>query len=124
MSENNNIMVCVTKQKTCSRLIYKGDEVRSSSSDKLYIVHIINKKDKVLYGDNDGDALEYLFDLAKKLDAELIVQRSNNTKKSIIELAKEIKITHIILGKSNNESNQGFQKTIANELKDINIIVE
>ena len=124
MSKERNIMVCVTKQKTCSRLIYKGDEVRSSTSDKLYIVHIINKKDKVLYGENDGDALEYLFDLARKLDAELIVQRSNNTKKSIIKLAKERGITHIILGKSNNESNEGFQKTIANKLKDINIIIE
>src|SRR6056297_1887468 len=121
---NKNVMVCVTQQKTCSKLIYKGNDLIDNDKDNLYIVHIINKKDKVLYGDNDGDALEYLFDLAKKMNAELIVQRSNNTKKSIIKLAKERGITHIILGKSNNESNEGFQKTIANKLKDINIIIE
>ncbi len=124
MSKERNVMVCVTNQKTCSRLIYKGDEVRNKTSGKLYIVHIINKKDMVLYGDNDGDALEYLFDLAKKLDAELIVQRSSNTEKSIIKVAKEIKATHIILGKSNNGNNQSFHKKISRKLKDINIVVE
>ncbi|MDW7668701.1 MAG: universal stress protein UspA [Bacillota bacterium] len=124
MSKERNIMVCVTNQKTCSRLIYKGDEVRNKNTDKLYIVHIINKKDRVLYGDNDGDALEYLFDLAKNLNAELIVQRSSNTEKSIIKVAKEIEATHIILGKSNNENNQSFHKKISRKLKDINIVVE
>ena len=71
-------MVCVTNQKTCSRLIYKGDEVRNNESDNLYIVHIINKKDMVLYGNNDGDALEYLFDLAKNLNAELSPSKKNS----------------------------------------------
>jgi K+-sensing histidine kinase KdpD len=95
LSNNKKIMVCVTNQKTSSRLIFKGDDTRENKNDKLFIVHIINKKDRVLYGNDDGEALEYLFDLAKQKDAELIVQRSNNTEKSLIKVANDIEATHI-----------------------------
>ena len=117
-------MVCVTQQKTCSKLIIKGNELINKEKDNLYIVHIINKKDKVLYGDNDGDALEYLFDLAKKMDAELIVQRSNNTEKEIIKLAKKINATDIVLGKSKNNKESSFHHKLTNNLKKVNFIIE
>jgi len=121
---NKNVMVCVTQQKTCSKLIYKGNDLIDNDKDNLYIVHIINKKDKVLYGDNDGDALEYLFDLAKKMNAELIVQRSNNTEKQIINLAKKLNATDMVLGKSNNNKENSFHKRISKSLKNINFVIE
>lgn len=102
----------------------KGNELRKNNKDNLYIVHIINKKDKILYGDNDGDALEYLFELSKKLDAELIIRRSSNTIKQIISLAKELNATDMILGKSNNEKENSFHKKISKNLKKINIEIE
>lgn len=124
MSNNKKIMVCVTNQKTSSRLIFKGDDTRENKNDKLFIVHIINKKDRVLYGNDDGEALEYLFDLAKQKDAELIVQRSNNTEKSLIKVANDIEATHIVLGKSNNSDSLDLHKKISKNLKGIQIIID
>ncbi|MBG0765791.1 MAG: hypothetical protein H0S78_13125 [Tissierellales bacterium] len=59
MSNNKKIMVCVTNQKTSSRLIFKGDDTRENKNDKLFIVHIINKKDRVLYGNDDAHLALY-----------------------------------------------------------------
>jgi K+-sensing histidine kinase KdpD len=117
-------MVCVTNQKTSSRLIFKGNDTRENKNDKLFIVHIINKKDRVLYGNDDGEALEYLFDLAKQKDAELIVQRSDNTEKSLIQVANNIEATHIVLGKSNNSNRLDLHKKLSKNLKDIQIIID
>ncbi len=56
-----NIMVCVTQQKTCERLILSGYKLAEATKGKLYVIHVVNEKDKFLNNVNDGEALEYLF---------------------------------------------------------------
>ncbi len=95
---HKNVLVCVTQQKTCERLIHQGAELSKDQPSGLYVLHVVNEKDKLLYNLSDGDALEYLFDITKGVGAELTVKRSKDVIKTIVDFAEEMKITHIVLG--------------------------
>lgn len=100
MSELKNIMVCVTQQKTCERLITAGYKKITNDKDKLFIVNVVNQEDTFLNTSNDGDALEYLFGVSTEAGADLTVIRSENVIGSMCNFAKEHKITHVVLGAS------------------------
>lgn len=95
-----NVLVCVTQQKTCEKLIQQGAELSKEQLDNLYVIHVVNENDKFLYNFSDGDALEYLFRITKDVGAELTVKRSKDAIKSIVDFAEEMEITHIVLGSS------------------------
>ncbi len=65
--KNRNVMVCVTQQKTCERLILSGYEMLKNDNDKLFVIHVVNEKDNFLDNNSDGEALEYLFNVSKKV---------------------------------------------------------
>ena len=98
--ENSNVMVCVTQQRTCERLILSGYDLIKSQNDKLYVIHVVNEKEKFLDYVNDGEALEYLFSVSKKVGADLTVLRSKDVMQAMIDFAQNNEITHIIIGTS------------------------
>lgn len=98
---HRNVLVCVTQQKTCQRLIEHGVELsKDDDGSNLYVIHVVNENDKLLYNLSDGDALEYLFEITKDVGANLIVKRSKDVIKAIVDFAVENEITHIVLGNS------------------------
>lgn len=101
---HKNVLVCVTQQKTCENLIRAGARISSENeNNSLFVIHVVNEKDKLLYSLSDGDALEYLFKITKDVGADLIVKRSKDVIKSIVEFAEEKEITHIVLGSSHDQ---------------------
>ncbi|WP_416197726.1 MAG: Universal stress protein family protein [Sporanaerobacter sp.] len=98
--KNRNVMVCVTQQKTCERLILSGYEMLKNDNDKLFVIHVVNEKDNFLDNNSDGEALEYLFNVSKKVGANLTVLRSKDVVKTIEDFAVKNKITHILMGAS------------------------
>ena len=110
-----NIMVCVTQQKTCEKLIRRGYELYESGEDNnLYVIHVVNENDKLLTNLSDGDALEYLFKITKELGAGLAIKRSKNVIKALVDYAVENSITHVVLGSSGDSSDS---KSVENKLK-------
>ncbi len=101
MKDNKNIMVCVTQQKTCERLIMGGHN-EIEEGDNLFVIHVVSEKENFLYNSNDGEALEYLFEVSKKVGADLTVIRSKDVIKAISDFAIKNDITHIIMGSSPN----------------------
>ncbi len=97
-----NIMVCVTQQKTCERLIKDGYDMIDKNHDNLYVIHVVNENDNFLNNSNDGEALEYLFGVSKKVGADLTVLRSKNVIKAIEDFANKNDITSIVMGVSPN----------------------
>jgi K+-sensing histidine kinase KdpD len=93
-----NIMVCVTQQKTCERLILNGYKLAEATEGKLYVIHVVNEKEKFLDNVDDGEALEYLFGVSKKAGADLTVLRSKDITKAMIDFARDNQITHIVMG--------------------------
>ncbi len=120
----NKVMVCVTQQKTCERLIKKGFEIAKEIDGCLYVIHVVNEKDKLLYNLSDGEALEYLFDITKQLGADLVVKRSKNVINTLVEFAEENKITHIVIGNSTEKSKgKKFSEKLLKKLPDKQIIM-
>ena len=124
--EKTNVMVCVTQQKTCERLITSGSRLSKTKNGKLYVVHVVNEKEKFLDYASDGEALEYLFRASKKAGADLTVLRSKDVIQTIINFAKDNNITHMILGttpNNNNSKESNFSLKLQESLPHVEITV-
>lgn len=120
-----NIMVCVTQQKTCERLIRKGFSLKKGEDCNLYIINAVHKEDNFLNETNDVEALEYLFKVSEKSGAELTVLKTDNIIESMINFAKENQITDVIMGKSPNfsDENHPLASNLKEKMDNINYII-
>lgn len=118
MSKLKNVMVCVTQQKNCERLIMAGYERITKDKDNLFVINVVNEKDNFLHTSTDGEALEYLFGVSSTVGASLTVIRAKDVIAAMGEFAKENKITHIVLGASPHGGGED-DHPIAKRLKDI-----
>lgn len=109
-----NVMVCVTQQRTCERLIQFGYNTLGEEKGELFVIHVIGKQYKFLGSTKDGDALEYLFEIAHDYGANLTVLRSDDIMKTLVQQVEKNEITHIIMGESGKES--GNSDTIIGKL--------
>lgn len=119
-------MVCVTQQKTCERLILSGISMIRNDHDNLYVIHVVNEKQKFLNNDDDGEALEYLFQVSRKAGAELTVLRSKDVVKAMEDFGRKNNITHVIMGSSPNEDtseNKNIALNLRNRLSDVEFII-
>lgn len=120
-----NVMVCVTQQKTCDRLIRHGHEYIGEEKGELFIIHVAHYQFKFLGNSKEGEALEYLYEKAMEYGAQLTVVRSNHVLDTLVDMVKKYKITHIILGQSGEtmDENNLIQKLTARVKKQAEVIV-
>ncbi|SCY27389.1 adenine nucleotide alpha hydrolase family protein [Alkaliphilus peptidifermentans] len=100
MKNKKHVMVCVTQQKTCERLINIGVDYREKDLGDLYVVHVAPEGVNFLGNSREGEALDYLFEISKEVNADMTVLRSSNVVKTIIEFCQKNNIGRIILGES------------------------
>lgn len=94
------IMVCVTRQKACERLIRIGKNLSRRIQGELYVVHVVKTGSNFLGNPDEGKALDYLFQVSNNANAEMNVLRSDNVIKTLVDFAKTNQIDMIILGQS------------------------
>lgn len=99
-----NVMVCVTQQRTCDRLIKYGHELLGKNKGELFIIHVAHYEFKFLGNSEEGEALEYLYEKALEYGANLTVVRSNHVLDTLVELVEKNKITQVILGQSGGDN--------------------
>ena len=58
-------MVCVTKQKTCQRLIDYGKSLQHAGDEQIFVIHIAPENENFLNNRQEGEALEFLYEKAK-----------------------------------------------------------
>lgn len=109
-----NIMVCVTKQKACQRLIEYGSQLRTSENDQLIVIHVAKGNTGILGSDKEGEALEYLYQKAKDAGAGLMVEKSDEVLETLIDIVETNHITDVIVGASGeNAVSDGFLDRLA-----------
>ena len=101
-----NIMICVTQQKTCERLIKAGVRLQEKHEGDIFVVHVAPEGWKILGNSKEGEALDYLFDISKKVGANMTVLRSKEVIKTILEFCQKHSIGSIILGESREKSTE------------------
>lgn len=99
----NNILVCVTQQKTCERLIRKAANLRDELKGELFVIHVAKNAWNFLDNIKEGEALDYLFRISKSVGADLSVLKSDNIVETIVTFVRERKISYIVMGESPND---------------------
>ncbi|MBM7582547.1 K+-sensing histidine kinase KdpD [Caldicoprobacter guelmensis] len=101
MANERNIMICVTRQKACERLIKMGKQmVKSHAGAKLYVVHVAKNGENFLGNPDEGEALDYLFQVSKEAGAEMTVLRSNHVVDTLVDFAKRNNVSIVVMGES------------------------
>ncbi|HSN66435.1 MAG TPA: universal stress protein [Fusibacter sp.] len=100
MKHNKRIMVCVTQQKSCERLIDFGDRLVTSDADELHVIHVVKENWKYFGQLEEKDALDYLFEASKVKNAMLTVVKAKDIEKALSDFAAKNKITDVIMGES------------------------
>lgn len=104
--DTKNILVCVTQQKTCERLIKNANELLKKYKGDLYIINVVKNDVNFLDSNTESEALEYLFGISKSIGANLSVLKSDDIPGTIARYADENNIHCIILGKSPEKSKE------------------
>lgn len=97
--EEHRIMVCVTPQKSCERLIEKG-ATRAKEMNGQFAVVYVNKKRELNRELKEEKVLLDLFEKAKEFDGTVSILSGENVYNTLADFAKKNEVTHIIVGKS------------------------
>ncbi|MDD4569339.1 MAG: universal stress protein UspA [Tepidanaerobacteraceae bacterium] len=95
----HRIMVCVTPQKSCERLIENG-AARAKEMDGQFVVIYVNKKQDLNRELKEHKILLELFETAKNLGGTVSILSGEKIYATLAEFSTENKITHIVVGKS------------------------
>ncbi len=98
MKQRDKIMVCVTRQKTCERLIKVGKKLSTKVEGELKVVHVAKTGDNFLGNPDEGEALDYLFQISKTAGADMTVLRAEDVVDKLVEFAEKNDVDVIVLG--------------------------
>lgn len=120
-----NIMVCVTQQKHCERLIHAGARMlEETHSDKLYIVHVFKSGQKVIGAKQNAEALDYLYERSKAVGAEMNVIKSDDIPGTLTDFANKHGIRRIIMGASPGTAGESrIAQDVGKRLGDVTITI-
>ena len=118
------VMVCITGQKTCERLIREGERVAAELSGSSYVVHVATQDSAFLSNGvaQEAEALEYLFRCAQSCGAEISVLRSSDALKTLIKFAQKNSISHIVLGVATGRNGSHFADSLSAALPQVHVM--
>ena len=114
MNTYRSVLVCVTQQKSCERLIEAGARLKKDDGN-LFVIHVSKENWNFVDNAKDGEALEYLFSLAKSHGADLTILNSDKIPETIAQFAQHYEIEIIVTG----ESPKGKGNTVIKRLQNL-----
>ena len=102
----NRILVCVTDQPQCARLIRKGRELADESAAHLSVLHVRTRQKTMMGNPDISAALNQLYAAAREADAEMEIISSSEVEKTITEYARTQQVTCIVIGASPRDGRQ------------------
>jgi len=91
------VLVCVTVQKDCGRLIEAGKQAALEMGLPLKVLHV-SKNGNLLGNPDAAEAINYLFSLARQADAEMNILYENDVPRAIARYARQVQARLLILG--------------------------
>lgn len=121
MEQYNHIMVCVTRQKTCERLIREAFALDHNAN--LYVVNVTSEEGHFMDDKNEGEALEHLFATAKKYHAQMTVLKSADVLQTLADYANENDMDCVVIGKSPTNGEDSFLFRLQQHLRRADLII-
>ena len=103
-----SVLVCVTGQYDCDRLIEAGFEQAAETGRELHVFCVHTPTNDLTYF---SDEAEYLYRTAKRLGADMTVSFHPNAPRQAADFARSINAEHLVTGMPDNRPN-GFVLTL------------
>ena len=117
----NKILVCVTGQLQCARLIRRGRELADVQRADLLVLHVRTRQ-KTLMGSPDiTAALNQLYAEARGADAEMEIIASPEVEKTITDYARTHQVTGIVIGASPRDGGPSMGERLQTLMPDVRI---
>ncbi len=114
------ILVCVTDQKNCARLIKAGDTLAKSLAMKMKILSVQPSKEVQKLQDT---YLEYLFNVCKSMNAEMKVYWGEDVNRIAIDYIRHECIRQLVVGEPEEMEPGNFVYEVHQAFPDIPILV-
>lgn len=113
------VLVCVTDQESCDRLIRAGSQLAGLMATALKVISVRPRHS----GDwLASDELEYLFGLAKQLDAEMIIRFHDYAAEAVADYIRKEPIQAVIVGQPPQPGQSVFISSLEEHFPDLPVI--
>ncbi|WP_236932706.1 adenine nucleotide alpha hydrolase family protein [Geosporobacter ferrireducens] len=120
MKQKRTVLVCVTDQKNCERLIKAGHMLAKSQDMELKVLSVQSRcKLKKI----EQAPLEYLFNVCKSLDAEMKVYWSDNVNNVVHNYILSNRVAELVVGVPEKMMQGNFVYDVHQAFPDIPISV-
>ncbi len=117
------VLVCVTVQKECDRLIKSGMTLSHSKNLSLNVLHV-STDNSICGSQNILEPLNYLYSLAHEYHAEMDILYEKNVLQAIQHYALEHNAKYIVLGVPNNKhSESGVSSALKALLPNVEFVI-
>lgn len=120
MVQFQSILVCVTQQKSCERLIRAAADMLGENG-MLYVIHVTKENWNFIDNEKDGEAMEYLFSVSKSYGADLTILHSDRIVETISQFAQHYNVEAIVIGEAPGGSSTAFYSRLSQLLEDSTI---
>lgn len=113
------VLVCVTDQESCDRLIYAGRSLADFEGIDLKVVCVRPKKAERWLA---SDEVEYLFNVAKKQEADMLVFFNDHAAQTIASYILDNGVNYVLVGMPPEPGNSVFIATLEEQCPDVPVI--
>ena len=100
MSDAETVLVCVTDQTSCGRLIRYGRQRADETGSLLRVLHV-RTREKTMMGNPDiPSALNELYALSREAEADMEIVASQDVEGTIADYAGKCRATLLVLGET------------------------
>lgn len=108
-----HVMVCVTGQKTCERLIIEGSKLAQELSCELSVLHVAHNGLNFMDNPSEAEALEYLYQISSQYGADMTMMRADDVVDALIKVIHRQKVDHLVMG----APGKGSRRDLTTELR-------
>lgn len=98
MELSSGVLVCVTLQMTCGRLIAQGAAIAQAHGLPLYVIHAVHPGSALMGNPSESEALDYLYAQAARFGAEMTMIRCQDPLEAVVAQALRVNAAHVVLG--------------------------
>lgn len=113
------VLVCVTDQESCGRLIETGRKLADITDSPLKVICVRSRRSEYWFA---SDEVEYLFNKAKQLDAEMIIRFHDYALESVMDYIQTHEIHSVIVGTPPQAGQSIFISGLEEQFPDLPII--
>lgn len=92
------ILVCVTVQKECERLILAGKRLADNGRIPLRVLHVAAPGETLLGSPDAQEALNFLYALSRDAGAEMMLLYSADVRQAIVDYAHQVHAVCVVVG--------------------------